>query len=303
MRSLFTRIPLVAMLALVMALGGIAVAHAQGDDAQDPPSETDDDTSEADDEGSEGESESDEASEADDEGSEPDDDASEDDDGEDDSDDDRGPVMGARVYGPDRITTAVAISQYEFRGGAAEVYLARADNFADAVAAGALKRGPVLLVPTCGELPAVVAEEIGRLHPHRVVALGGPGAICEEMLDQAIQAAEAARGPGGDDDDSDDADDNGDDDARTEEVQRVEMAVGEERTFQAGEAGQVTIRRIENGVELVEAVAVDDTWTVQVDDDEPGEVEVDFRNPTTKVEFNAELEDGQVRVRVRTRLR
>ena len=103
-------------------------------------------------------------------------------------------VRTDRVFGDDRFATSVAISQYEFPGGAPEVYLARADNFADAVSAGSLKKGPVLLVPQCGELPAVVAAELGRLHPHKVVALGGPEAVCDDMLQAAADAAAAGRG-------------------------------------------------------------------------------------------------------------
>ncbi len=116
---------------------------------------------------------------------------------DDEPDDDHGRVVETdRVFGADRIDTAVAISQYEFPGGASEVYLARADNFADAVSAGALKKGPVLLVPQCGDLPASVAAELSRLHPRRVVALGGPAAVCDDVL---AQAAEAATSRGDDD--------------------------------------------------------------------------------------------------------
>jgi hypothetical protein len=93
-----------------------------------------------------------------------------------------------RLSGPDRIATAVAISQYQFPGGAAEVYLARADNFPDALAGGALTKGPVLLVPSCGELPAVVKAEIARLNPAKVVALGGTAAVCDAMLTQAANS-------------------------------------------------------------------------------------------------------------------
>jgi hypothetical protein len=65
------------------------------------------------------------------------------------------------------------------------VYLARADLFADAVASGVLTDGPLLLVPTCGELPAAVASEITARDPERVVALGGDQAVCRALLDAA----------------------------------------------------------------------------------------------------------------------
>lgn len=91
----------------------------------------------------------------------------------------------SRLAGADRIGTAVAISQHAYpqafaSGGS--VYLARMDVFADAVAAGTLTDGPVLLVPSCGPVPQVVKDEVARLAPARVVALGGTGAVCDEVL-------------------------------------------------------------------------------------------------------------------------
>lgn len=79
----------------------------------------------------------------------------------------------------------MAISRAEFPRGAEEVYLARADDFPDALAGGTLTRGPILLVPGCGALPQVLAREIDRLDPARVLALGGPAAICDALLQQA----------------------------------------------------------------------------------------------------------------------
>ena len=293
-----TAIKTLLSMLLVLVLGVSTVALAQdpvddpAEDTSDPTdAESDPEEEESEDDVSDDESDDDE-SDGDDES---DDDESEDDDESDDDEDDRR-VRGARVFGVDRISTAVAISQYEFRGGASEVYLARADNFADAVAAGALKHGPVLLVPSCGDLPPIVAEEIARLHPRKVVALGGPDAICDDILDAAIAAASAGRGH-----DDDDDDEIGDDEPRTEETTYLDLAVGEQATLDAAEIGTVTIERTEAGVSLVDAVAVDDTWTVTVEDDEVDEVHVRFRNGDTRVDLGAELEDGQVRVRVRTR--
>ncbi len=96
-----------------------------------------------------------------------------------------------RVSGDDRFATAAAVSGYEFPVGADAVYLARADVFADAVAAGSLTDGPVLLVPSCGELPAPVAAELGRLEPGEVVALGGASAVCDALLADAAATAGA----------------------------------------------------------------------------------------------------------------
>ncbi|WP_108668468.1 cell wall-binding repeat-containing protein [Euzebya rosea] len=291
-----TAIKTLLSMLLVLVLGVSTVALAQ-DPVDDPAEDTTDPT----DEESEPEEEE---SEPEEEESEPEEEESEDesdDESDDDESDDDRQVRGARVFGADRISTAVAISQYEFRGGASEVYLARADNFADAVAAGALQHGPVLLVPSCGELPPIVAEEVARLHPHKVVALGGPNAICDDILDAAIAAASAGRGHDDDDDDDDNDDEIGDDEPRTEETTYLDLAVGEQATLDAAEIGTVTIERTETGVSLVDAVAVDDTWTVTVEDDEVDEVHVRFRNGDTRVDLGAEIEDEQVRVRVRTR--
>jgi putative cell wall-binding protein len=91
----------------------------------------------------------------------------------------------ARLSGPGRIDTAVAISMDEWPNGATEVFLARADIFADAVAAGSLTDGAVLLVPSCGAVPAVVVAEIQRVNPARVTALGGNAAVCDALLTAA----------------------------------------------------------------------------------------------------------------------
>jgi putative cell wall-binding protein len=90
-----------------------------------------------------------------------------------------------RLAGPGRIQTAVEISKYRFPGTSRLVFLARADLFADAVAGGSLTDGPILLVPSCGTIPDVVRNEIQRLNPIQIFALGGQSAICEAMLDQA----------------------------------------------------------------------------------------------------------------------
>jgi|GEM_PF-1087262 len=92
-----------------------------------------------------------------------------------------------RIAGADRYATSVAISAHQFPSPSAvsAVYLARGDQYADALAAGVLADGPVLLVPSCGGVPASVAAEIARLDPATVVALGGTGALCAATLDQA----------------------------------------------------------------------------------------------------------------------
>jgi putative cell wall-binding protein len=114
---------------------------------------------------------------------------------------DTDPRATARLSGPTRVETAVAISQREFPNPAAVdvVYLARAfepenaDASPDAVAGGVLTGGPILLVPSTGPLPAAVRAEIDRLNPQRVVALGGAAAIDDPMLAQAATGRESGR--------------------------------------------------------------------------------------------------------------
>ena len=101
-----------------------------------------------------------------------------------------------RLAGRDRFATAVEIATEAFgdRGIVPVVYLARGDVFADAVAAGSLTDGPVVLVPSCGELPDSVASLLGDLDPLQVIALGGPSAVCDDILDAAAAFATGEAG-------------------------------------------------------------------------------------------------------------
>lgn len=80
--------------------------------------------------------------------------------------------------------TAIEVSKRAFPKGAAEVYLARLDNPVDALAASILPNGPILLVPSDGNVPPTVFEEIKRLNPGKVVLLGGKGAISDNVAGQ-----------------------------------------------------------------------------------------------------------------------
>lgn len=98
----------------------------------------------------------------------------------------------SRVQGDSAHATSVAASRRTFTS-AEVVYLARVDQLADAVAGGVLTKGPVLLVPSCGAVPDVVTSEIQRVDPTRVTALGGPSAICEDLLRTAARGRTATR--------------------------------------------------------------------------------------------------------------
>jgi hypothetical protein len=99
-----------------------------------------------------------------------------------------------RLSGPERMATAIAVSQRRFGDGeAGAVVLARQDIYPDALAGSALAAevgGPVLLTPT-DALYAPVATEIARVLPAggTVYLLGGTGA-----LSQAVEADLVQRG-------------------------------------------------------------------------------------------------------------
>lgn len=91
----------------------------------------------------------------------------------------------SRLSGPDRYTTAVAISRHTFTDPArvSTVYLANGDVSVTALVAGTLRGGPVLLVrPDCRAVPSVVLEEVRRLDPARVTAVGGTASVCDATL-------------------------------------------------------------------------------------------------------------------------
>ena len=92
------------------------------------------------------------------------------------------------LFGENRYQTAAEVARYSFPLGATEVYLAVGSKFPDALAGGKLVRGPILLVPEDGELPRVVVQEIARLNPTRVVALGSDTVVSDRLLAEATGA-------------------------------------------------------------------------------------------------------------------
>jgi ell wall binding domain 2 (CWB2) len=95
-------------------------------------------------------------------------------------------VTPTRLSGADRQSTAAAVSAAAFPGGSASaVVLARADQFADALAGGplaAVKHAPLLLTSS-GSLDAVTSAEIQRVLPKggTVYLLGGTSALSDAV--------------------------------------------------------------------------------------------------------------------------
>ena len=105
-----------------------------------------------------------------------------------------------RLEGDDRVGTAIAVSEDVYTS-AETVFLARADHYADALAAGpaaASLGAPVLLTPP-DALPAAVAGEIGRLGATAVRIVGGEAAVSGEVQQALVDLGlEVARYAGGD---------------------------------------------------------------------------------------------------------
>ncbi len=203
-------------------------------------------------------------------------------------------VTASRLAGPDRFATAVAISRARFPGGAVEVSLATASAFPDALAGGSARLGPILLVPACGAVPAIVLEEVARLDPSDVIALGGESAVPEGVLRQ-VATGQAS------------------DDPRCGEPEPPVTSFGDltgdvydrrAETFGARPAGDLvdTTVRHEEAVELTARVAAPAdpqpgslvvTWVVDVPGGELGEYSVDFfRNATGSLDSAVFLSTG-----------
>ncbi len=84
------------------------------------------------------------------------------------------PLPTARLAGADRYATAASVSAATFPGGAPIAYLATGADYPDALTAAAAAggHGPVLLAGA-GGVPSATLYELERLHPARVVVVGG----------------------------------------------------------------------------------------------------------------------------------
>lgn len=96
-----------------------------------------------------------------------------------------------RQAGADRYSTAVAVSKAAFpTPGVPVVYIANGTSFADALAGAAAaghRGGPVLLT-SASSMPASVVAELKRLNPDRVVVLGGPSVVSNNVVKQISSA-------------------------------------------------------------------------------------------------------------------
>lgn len=105
-----------------------------------------------------------------------------------------------RVSGANRFEVSAALSRQTFSPRPPVVYLASGLVFPDALsgsAAAGFTGGPVLLT-TRDSIPAVVAAELDRLRPDRIVVLGGTATVAESVLSEAAGRAPVSRVAGAD---------------------------------------------------------------------------------------------------------
>jgi putative cell wall-binding protein len=111
-----------------------------------------------------------------------------------------GGPTAARLAGSDRYATAVEISRNGFSPGVPVVYVASGADFPDALGAApaaSLGGGPLLLTsPT--SLPSVVAAELRRLAPARIVVVGGTPSVSAAVFSQLQTIAPTERLSGSD---------------------------------------------------------------------------------------------------------
>jgi len=85
----------------------------------------------------------------------------------------------SRLFGQTLYDTSAAISRASFEPGAPVVFIATGTRFPDALTGAPVagKLGAPLLLTDPSTLPPVIATELARLKPGRIVILGGPGAV------------------------------------------------------------------------------------------------------------------------------
>ena len=104
-------------------------------------------------------------------------------------------IQSGRIAGSNRFATAAAIAAADHPAGADVVVLARADDFADAVASApvAFGMGAPVLVSDTDALNAETAEAIAALDPTAVLIFGGPAALSDRVEATLAAAHEVER--------------------------------------------------------------------------------------------------------------
>jgi putative cell wall-binding protein/peptidoglycan/xylan/chitin deacetylase (PgdA/CDA1 family) len=106
----------------------------------------------------------------------------------------------SRLFGADRFATSAAISAAVFAPNVPVAYVASGLNFPDALSAAAAAGklgGPVLLVAK-DSIPGVITAELNRLHPTKIVLLGGAASVNDAVKAQLQAIAPTSRQSGAD---------------------------------------------------------------------------------------------------------
>ncbi|MFB2580877.1 cell wall-binding repeat-containing protein [Herbiconiux sp. P15] len=97
------------------------------------------------------------------------------------------PAVAYRIGGADRYEAALSVSKNHWGPGSADtVWVATGQNYPDALSAGPaaiVGHDPILLTPTAS-LPSSVKDEILRLGASKIVVVGGPSSVSDEVLGQ-----------------------------------------------------------------------------------------------------------------------
>ena len=103
------------------------------------------------------------------------------------------------ISGPDRYSTARAVSRSAFADGSDTVIISTGENYPDALGAGGLAGAaecPILLVKKTGALPTAVASEIKRLGATQVYITGSTAAVSAQTeldLKKIVGSAKVTR--------------------------------------------------------------------------------------------------------------
>jgi putative cell wall-binding protein/peptidoglycan/xylan/chitin deacetylase (PgdA/CDA1 family) len=106
----------------------------------------------------------------------------------------------SRLSGADRYATSAAISASVFAPNAPVVYVASGLTFPDALSGGAVagKLGAPVLLVSQNSVPAVIAAELARLKPAKIVVLGGTATVSESVKATLQKSAPTTRIAGAD---------------------------------------------------------------------------------------------------------
>ena len=87
--------------------------------------------------------------------------------------------IGTRLGGATRYDTNLAIAKSAFAtpGTVTNKYIVSGTSIVDAITSGAIKNGPVLMVPTTGDVPAATVNYYKSLNHAAAMIIGGEGAV------------------------------------------------------------------------------------------------------------------------------